>query len=75
MPKPVFVLEHLEKKMYKWCLIEYKHISEIVGKENLWFTNVRSKVLNGLGKAIKKSVSELDLNNACVLDPEASKTL
>ncbi len=71
----IFVIEHLDGKLWKWCLIEYKHISKIVGKRNLLFTNIKNKELSKYGKVTKKSVSELDLKNACVLDPDAKKTL
>jgi ribosome biogenesis SPOUT family RNA methylase Rps3 len=74
---PTYIIEHLEPRIYKWCLIEYKNISRIVGKDNLWFTNIKrkNKNLESLGKVIKESVSELNLKNACVLDPEAPKLL
>ena len=79
MRKHIFIIEHLEPRVWKWCLFEYGHISEIVGKERLWFTNVRckNKRLEKLGRVFKKSVRELglDLNKVCVLDPEASATL
>jgi len=75
-----YIIEHLEPKLWKWCMIEYKHISEIIGKNNLWFTNIKreskeSKELKKYGKVIKQSVSELNLKNACVLDPESSQAL
>ena len=75
--KQIFIIEHLESRLFKWCWIEYAHISSIVGKGNLWFTNVKrdSKLLHGLGKVFRKSVREMDLNDACVLDPEANKVL
>ena len=71
--KQIYIIEHLEPTIGRWCLIEYKHISEMVGKDNLWFTNIKkgSKQLEKFGKVIKESVSELKLNDACVLDPEA----
>ncbi len=74
---PIYIIEHLEPRMWKWCLIEYRHISKIVGKKNLWITNVNngSDRLKNIGNVIKKSVSELRLKNVCVLDPEAKKTL
>ena len=73
----IYIIEHLEQRMWKWCVIEYKHISKIVGKENLWITNVRkgSTVLEKCGKVIKQSVAELALKKCCVLDPEAAQTL
>lgn len=73
----VYIIEHLEPRVYKWCLIEYKNISKIVGKSNLWFTNIKrkNKALEQLGKVIKDSASQLNLKNACVLDPQAPSTL
>ena len=71
----VFVIEHLEPRVWKWCTIEYAHISKTVGKKSLWFTNTNSKVLKKYGRVLKKSVSKLGLKNACVLDPEAKKVL
>jgi len=80
--KPIYIIEHLEPKLWEWCLIEYEHISEIVGKDNLWFTNLKPvkskkdiKKLEKLGKVFNESVAELELDGACVLDPEASETL
>ena len=69
------VIKHLEPELYKWCEVEYSTISKIIGKENLIFTNTNSDVLRELGTVEKKSVSELKLENACILDPEAAETL
>ncbi len=70
-----FIIEHLDCKLWKWCLIEYKHISKIVGKGKLLFTNIKNKQLGKYGKRNSKSISELNLKNACILDPDAKKTL
>lgn len=73
-----YIIEHLDKQLYKWCLIEYKHISEIVGRDNLIFTNVKEKdfaKLKNLGKFYSQRASELGLKNICILDPEAERTL
>lgn len=72
-----YVIEHLEPEVYDWCLLEYKHISKIVGRDNLIFTNVKKdrEKLNGLGEVMEKSVAELGLKNACVLDPDADVVL
>ncbi len=72
-----YIIEHLEPKVFKWCLLEYRHISEIVGKKNLIFTNVKNgqKLLKPLGKVLKKSVNDLDLKNVCILDLKPGKTL
>lgn len=74
-----FIIEHLEKKLYDWCLIEYKNISKIVGKNSLILTNIKNpkdrKKLERLGEVRKESVLKIKIENACLLDPKASKTL
>jgi len=78
MKKPIYIIEHLEPKLWEWCLIEYEHISEIAGKDNLWFTNIKEKdrkKLEKFGKVFSESIKQMRLKNACVLDPEAEKTL
>src|SRR3972149_2517349 len=73
----IYIIEHLEPRVWPWCLIEYRNISKIVGKENLWFTNIKrkNKNLEKIGKVFKDSAGKLSLKNACVLDPEAPKVL
>ena len=74
--KPIIVIEHLEPKLWPWCKIEYESISKIVPKSNLWFTNIKNDLyLKSLGKCCKKSVRELNLENVCVLDPDARESL
>lgn len=77
--KQIYVIEHLEPKLFEWCLIEYEHISKIVGKENLWFTNIKnkndSKKLKKFGRVFKNPVMDFNLKNACILDPEATHVL
>lgn len=77
MAKPIYIIEHLEPTIGKWCLIEYENISNIVGKNNLWFTNIKrkNKKLEQFGRVFNQSVSELKLENACVLDPDSQKIL
>ena len=74
-----FIIEHLEKKLWPWCLIEYKHMSKIVGKNNLWFTNIKNKSeikkLKSYGKVFSCSVLDLKIKKACILDQESSETL
>lgn len=79
-----FIIEHLEPELYDWCLIEYEHISKIVGKDNLIFTNIKNKKeqsrLRKYGQVYDKSVSQLKLNNLkskniCVLSQYSEKTL
>lgn len=74
-----YIIEHLDLELFDWCFLEYSHISEIVGKENLIFTNIKNpderKKLEALGKVEEKSVKALQFEHMCVLDPEAKKTL
>ncbi len=75
----IFIIEHLEPRLYKWCFLEYQHISQLVGKENLWFTNIKSpsqrKKLATFGKVFPERVHELSFSKVCVLDPAAEKIL
>jgi ribosome biogenesis SPOUT family RNA methylase Rps3 len=77
--KTTFIIEHLEPKLWKWCMFEYEQASKNVGKKNILFTNIsrKSEVLERFGKCERKSVSELNLdwNKVCVLDPAAKKLL
>jgi ribosome biogenesis SPOUT family RNA methylase Rps3 len=77
--KPVFIIEHLEPEVFPWCRIEYLHISKTIGKENLWFCNLKGKKgaasLTRHGRCIQESVVSLHLQNACVLEPEAPQLL
>ena len=73
-----FIIEHLEPELYQWCLIEYGHISKIVGKNSTIFTNINKKYKNKLkkyGAVFEKSVSELKLKNICVLSQYSKRTL
>jgi len=75
------VIEHLEPVLSKWLWIEYKHVSGLVGKEKLIFTNVKKKKtrrkLSALGEALSESICELEVDRRkiIVLDQKASKHL
>ena len=72
------MIEHLDNELYEWCLIEYEHISKIVGKDNLIFTNINKKYRNKLGRygiIYNKSISKLNLKNICILSQYSKKTL
>ncbi|MBS3136931.1 hypothetical protein J4232_00735 [Candidatus Woesearchaeota archaeon] len=76
----IYIIEHLDgNRLYKWCFLEYKHISEIVGKDNLLFTNIKSKKAKEqlliYGKVESKSITELQLKKVCILDQLADKIL
>jgi ribosome biogenesis SPOUT family RNA methylase Rps3 len=76
-----FIIEHLEPELYDWCLLEYRHISQIARKEYLLFTNVKSpkdqKKLAEFGKVEARSVKDLPLvkSRMCLLDPNAGGVL
>ena len=79
-----FIIEHLEPELFEWCMIEYSHISKIVGKSNLIFTNVNPKFfgeLKNFGRIFNEKFSELNskLNfnekKICILSQYAEKTL
>lgn len=73
----IFIIEHLDPKVWKWSLLEYEHISHHVGKKNLWFTNVKNGAaqLKKLGKVFKESVTKLKPANACILESAGKQTL
>jgi ribosome biogenesis SPOUT family RNA methylase Rps3 len=74
-----FIIEHLDQKMWKWSLLEYAHISSIVGRKNLRFTSIKSGAgrLRKLGRVFSKKTSQLGLNQkkTCILDSTGKKTL
>lgn len=73
----IFVIEHLEPKLSRWCLLEYRHMAMEVGKGQLWFTNVKkpNSELAKIGEVFSKKAHEIPMERPCVLDPEGEKTL
>ena len=73
------IIEHLDARLWKWSLLEYRHVSDYVGKVNVIFTNIKSdkagKMLAGLGEVHRESVKQFNKTNACILDPDAKVTL
>lgn len=74
-----YVIEHLEPMISKWVMMEYTHIAQIVGKDNLMITNVktprgRAKLIH-LGEVHRESITELPSGKALILDPKAEKEL
>jgi ribosome biogenesis SPOUT family RNA methylase Rps3 len=75
-----FIIEHLEDEVWDWCVLEYRHMSSIVGKENIIFTNVPKKEvhkLEALGTVHTESVRslKLDLKKCCLMEMIADKEL
>jgi ribosome biogenesis SPOUT family RNA methylase Rps3 len=79
MQNKIFIIEHLEPKLWNWCIWEYENISRIVGKNKLWITNIKSNSdknrLARIAKIFKESIRDMNLHRVCILDPEARKTL
>lgn len=78
--KFAYVIEHLEQEIGEWLLIEYRHASQIVGKDRLMFTNVEKPKdvaeLSKLGTAESKSFVEIfRAREIVILDPKAKTPL
>ena len=71
----LFVIEHLEPRVYPWCKLEYAHLSKWVGKQNLLFTNTTNSFLKTIARVEKKKAKQLSFEKPCLLDPEASTLL
>ena len=72
------IIEHLEPQVFAWCIMEYKHISRIVGKENCIFTNVPKEEhhkLLGFGSVHEEKAKDLGFSDVCLLDPESDDLL
>jgi len=73
-----FIIEHLEDELYDWCIIEYKSMSKIVGKENLIITNIKPEDKGKIEKFAEiktESVLNLNLTAPCLLDMDAKDEL
>lgn len=75
----IFIIEHMDSKLWEWSLLEYGHISSIVGRSNLLFTNVHhgASKLRLLGKVYVDSASAMgfDQTRVCILDSSGKQTL
>lgn len=71
------LIEHLEPVLGKWIWLEYKHVSKMVGRENLLFTNIRNNKeafkLRELGRVSPKSVVQSKQlgDSPIILDPQS----
>ncbi len=77
--KITVVIEHLEEEMSPWLLLEYRHASIIIGKDNIVYTNIPRKyhkILRKYGRVYEKSVLSLyPHEKIIILDPQAEKPL
>lgn len=76
----LFVIEHLEPKLSKWLYIEYSHAAQVVGRNRLLITNVKSEYefckLSKIARVERKRAGELfEQENLIVLDPRAKNKL
>lgn len=80
--KILVIIEHLEPVLGEWIWLEYKHVSRMVGRDGVIFTNVSNRMeaskLKELGEVEKDSVVDL-LDHISypmiVLDPQATEPL
>jgi ribosome biogenesis SPOUT family RNA methylase Rps3 len=76
---PKIIIEHLDPRLWKWSLMEYRHASDYIGKGNIIFTNIKSASskakLDGYGTIKREKIEKLGLRNACILDPYAKEVL
>ena len=72
-----YIIEHMDPEMWEWSQLEYRHVAQNVGKENLILTNVKKKDISKIDfcEAKTESVSGMGLKRVCILDPGAEKTL
>ncbi len=82
--KPVVVIEHLEDEFSVWLLLEYRHVSLIIGREHVWYTNIPCRykgLMSKYGRVYCESVIELIDNGVIprdkviILDPIAKDML
>lgn len=84
MRKPFIVIEHCEKELSPWIVLEYRHSSLVYGRDFLFFTNIPPrlhKILGKYGRVFSDSVIELiergeiPSRETIILDPLAEKRL
>jgi ribosome biogenesis SPOUT family RNA methylase Rps3 len=80
--KVSIIIEHLELVLGKWIWLEYKHVSDMVGYENLFFANVRRRSdaskLREIGNVTRVSAVNLPKRQnrpMIILDPQSPNPL
>jgi ribosome biogenesis SPOUT family RNA methylase Rps3 len=79
--KVLIIVEHLEPVLGKWIWLEYRHVSNMVGCQNLLFANVRRRNevprLKEIGNVTSKSIVNLRSENKAmvILDPRSPNPL
>ncbi len=76
---PKIIIEHLDPRLWKWSLLEYRHASEYIGKGDIIFTNIKTQSsrekLEDYGRIYREKIEKLSFKNACILDPYAKEQL
>jgi len=79
---PAFVIEHLDKEIFPWTLLEFKHILSTVPHLDLRITNVTvdedAAKLQPLGCRVEPASVEAEAggrDRMCILDPRAADRL
>lgn len=80
-----FIVEHMEDGMHEWCLLEYRHMIQICGADDMYFSGLTENVLNNcLPDDIKQAhchredvmhLPGVDPSEICLLDPSATEPL
>ncbi|MAF34701.1 hypothetical protein CMO91_02545 [Candidatus Woesearchaeota archaeon] len=74
MEQAAFIVEHLEKDLLSWSVLEYKHIRSMT--KSVLFTNITKNAKKMAGLPInQESVLQVNPENACILDPNATMPL
>ena len=79
--EPHIIIEHLEKVVGRWVWLEYRHVSRMIGRENLLITNVKKRKdaikLAEIAGIANLSITKLpfDRSKLIILDPKAEIVL
>lgn len=80
-----YIIEHMEDALHEWCSLEYKHMLQNIGKDNLYFTSLTDRCLNeGMPEELKDAhlyqeevlnVPGIKKEEICLLDPAGTSEL
>eukprot|EP01135_Chromosphaera_perkinsii_P002812 Nk52_evm2s228 gene=Nk52_evmTU2s228 len=68
------IIEHMEETLGEWSLCEYRHVRELVGKDNLIITNIRKEDAALLGPGFTTYESKcheipgINVSKVCLLE-------
>ncbi|KAJ8664032.1 hypothetical protein O0I10_000310 [Lichtheimia ornata] len=80
-----FIVEHMEDGMHEWCTLEYRHMIQICGADDMYFSGLTENVLNNcMPEDLKQAhchqedvmhLPGVDPSEVCLLDPSATEPL